>query len=73
MLILYGTDHCHLCEQAAALLNALDLPYVEIDIVDDETLLARYGLSIPVLRDALERELCWPFTGEDITGFLKAG
>lgn len=72
MLVLYGTGQCHLCDQAEALLDALDLPFAGIDIIGDETLLARYGTSIPVLRDALGRELYWPFSGNDITAFLAA-
>jgi hypothetical protein len=73
MLVLYGTDHCHLCEQAAAMLHALDLPFAKVDIVEDEHLLARYGQSIPVLCDELARELCWPFNGEDVAEFLRPG
>ena len=73
MLVLYGTGHCHLCEQAEAMLDALDLPFAGIDITEDETLLARYGILIPVLRDALGRELYWPFSDREITAFLAAG
>jgi hypothetical protein len=55
------------------MLDALDLPFAGIDITEDETLLARYGILIPVLRDALGRELYWPFSDREITAFLAAG
>ena len=73
-LYLYGTYACHLCEQAEALL----LPLVEqgytvvelIDISEDESLLERYGVRIPVLGgrdlDGNWQELPWPFAQEDL-------
>ncbi|RFA28321.1 hypothetical protein CAI21_13385 [Alkalilimnicola ehrlichii] len=73
-LILYGTDGCHLCEQARervfeALGNSIDL--VEVDILDDEQLEARYATSIPVLRSSIgEDELSWPFDIEQIQQLL---
>ena len=71
MLVLYGTDHCHLCEQAATMLESLGFPFKEIDIAEDDALFGRYGLSIPVLCDDLGRELCWPFTPQDVAEFLR--
>jgi hypothetical protein len=68
-MILYGTSGCHLCEQAEALLLPLlvaGAAEVElVDIGDDDTLMARFGVKIPVLggTDAGGRwlELQWPF------------
>jgi Glutaredoxin-like domain (DUF836) len=73
-LYLYSTSHCHLCETAHALIlrlpNALTLNIVEIS--DDEQLLARYGLKIPVLqRQDTLAELNWPFNEADIVAFIK--
>jgi len=78
-LVLYGTLGCHLCEQAALLLGEhLGGEFhagwlCEVDIADDEALLARYALRIPVLRDALSgRELDWPFPPAQLQGLLAA-
>ena len=70
-LHLYTTSHCHLCEQAEAQLNQISSTYAlhwdAVEIAEDEGLLAKYGLSIPVLVQLqTQLELCWPFTGEDI-------
>ena len=73
-LYLYSTSHCHLCELAYALiLQATDASNVSlIDIADDKTLLAEYGLRIPVLkRTETNVELTWPFNLADITAFLN--
>jgi Glutaredoxin-like domain (DUF836) len=72
-LYLYSTSHCHLCEVAHALiLQALKIPNLKtIEITDDEQLLARYGLKIPVLKrqDTLA-ELNWPFSESDVVAFV---
>jgi hypothetical protein len=74
-LILYGTDGCHLCEQAHELL----LPAIAqgqvtvdaVDILDDPALEERYGVRIPVVRhDASGRELGWPFDSQRLGEFL---
>ena len=78
--ILYGSDGCHLCEQALAIcLTVLtDKELNEIDIVDQptvphetKTLVELYGVHIPVLEklDETPREnkkLFWPFTLEQV-------
>ena len=78
--LLYSTSACHLCEQAAALLQpwlAQGWSLHEVDISEDDALFERYGLIIPVL--AIEqagkedqRELNWPFTGGDIAALIEA-
>jgi hypothetical protein len=68
-LFLYGTSACHLCEQAEALLGPLlpsaGLALKPVDISDDEDLLERYGLRIPVAAGQMPNgewlELGWPF------------
>ncbi len=75
-LVLYHTAHCHLCEEAAALCAAVLNPeYFEVhqvDIVDSDELVARYGVRIPVLReDAIDAELGWPFDVDQLIAFLS--
>lgn len=70
-LHLYGTDGCHLCDDAQQLLRTLNLAWEDVDIVDDDDLLQRYGTRIPVLKIADgEAELGWPFDLQQITEFL---
>ena len=47
-LTLYSRPGCHLCEEAAAELERLQIPYIEVDIESDDELLARYLERIPV-------------------------
>jgi hypothetical protein len=79
---LYGSEGCHLCEQALALC-LLVIPIeqlTQIDIVDQETvphesktLVELYGVHIPVIEklnpDSPEEnhKLFWPFTLEQLT------
>lgn len=73
--ILYQRDHCPLCDQALAVLAEARMP--EFDTVwidDDEALEARYGIRVPVLRDADSgHELGWPFDADAVRAFLVAG
>ncbi len=70
MLTLYGTTACHLCELAASLLAAADVPFEEVDISESDALFERYGLTIPVLRRPDGQELNWPFDEEALARFL---
>jgi glutaredoxin len=71
-LYLYGTDGCHLCHDAQQLLLALNLGWDDVDIVEDDALLQRYGTRIPVLKRAgSEAELDWPFDLQQISTFLR--
>lgn len=72
-LSLYSTSHCHLCELAYALaMKVPNISVIVIDIAEDELLLAKYGVRIPVLqRQDTEMELNWPFTEADIHQLLK--
>lgn len=74
-LTLYGTSACHLCEEAAKILDQLKegglaLTYEEIDIANDDALFAAYGLTIPVIRNEQGREINWPFTPESVIALL---
>jgi glutaredoxin-related protein len=71
-LILYGTEYCHLCDEAKTLLRQLDLTWQTIDIAEDKVLLERYGKRIPVLSklDSIN-ELDWPFPREKILWLLS--
>ncbi|MFT6038193.1 MAG: glutaredoxin [Candidatus Azotimanducaceae bacterium] len=74
-ITLYTTLGCHLCELALHLLQqaqqaqGLELQIVEVEIADDDELMERYGIRIPVLRVA-NAELGWPFDDEGLGHFL---
>ncbi|QJD29853.1 glutaredoxin family protein [Methylococcus geothermalis] len=70
-LLLYGTDGCHLCEEAESVLASLGVAAKVVDIAGDDDLLQRYGVRIPVLRDGAGRELGWPFDAEAARRFLE--
>ena len=72
-LNLYSTSHCHLCELAYSLAMQIPNTFVKvIDIVDDELLLTKYGMRIPVLqRHDTQAELNWPFSEADIHQLLQ--
>ncbi|MBU2869755.1 glutaredoxin family protein [Colwellia sp. E2M01] len=83
---LYGSEGCHLCEQALAICNAV-IPaeqLAQIDIIntervshEEQTLVELYGVHIPVL-EKLEQDssnnskLFWPFTQAQLTTFVIA-
>lgn len=69
---LYGTESCHLCEAAEAILHQAGFAAIKIDIVADENLFGKYSLRIPVLqRIDNDAELDWPFDAATISRFLK--
>ena len=75
LLTLYGTSACHLCEQAEGLLQGLaavgvNLEYEKLDISESDELFERYGLLIPVLAFPGGKELCWPFSVEQVEQLL---
>ncbi|WP_426991591.1 glutaredoxin family protein [Methylomonas sp. CM2] len=70
-LILYGSDGCHLCEDAETLLVQAGAHFVKQEILNDDAVYQRYALRIPVLRDPADgAELNWPFDAEQIAAFL---
>lgn len=69
---LYGTTFCHLCEEAEAILQMLGVEAEYVDIADDDDLVEKYGVRIPVLqRMDTGAELGWPFDTEGVVGFLE--
>ena len=71
--ILYGTEHCHLCELAEQLLiQAIGTDFSKVDISDCEDLTHRYGVRIPVLVERRSgRELNWPFDMATLGSFIS--
>jgi hypothetical protein len=74
-LTLYGTPACHLCDQAEELLVACLPPgtyhLVKVDVAEDDDLLGKYGLLIPVLElEGLVGGLHWPFDRKKLLDFL---
>jgi Glutaredoxin and related proteins len=71
--ILYQRDDCQLCDQALALLAHVRAPEFDSVFIDgDESLEARYGERVPVLRDGDgERELDWPFDATLLHDWLQ--
>ncbi|MEN5367478.1 glutaredoxin family protein [Stenotrophomonas sp. TWI273] len=72
MFTLFQRDDCQLCDQALAVLaqaRVADLDSVFID--DAPALEARYGLRVPVLRDARGRELDWPFDVAAVDAWIR--
>ena len=68
---LYGTEFCHLCDEAEAILHEAGVAVVHIDIAEDDELLEKYGMRIPVLRrNDNNTELGWPFDAVAVARFL---
>ena len=75
-LLLYYTEHCHLCDEAEAVLQAAGCgdDYVKIEIADDPGLLALYEIHIPVLKPVDDQAaLYWPFGHRELAEFLAPG
>jgi glutaredoxin len=78
----YTTSGCHLCEQALEMLQQLsgDFTIKEIEIADDDFLLEKYGITIPVVGiaridripegDEKEPQISWPFSMPELHGFI---
>ena len=74
---LYGTEACHLCELAQAMIHDVMTTPEEfrielVDISEANDLFERYGIRIPVLQHWDQRELNWPFTPEELRAFLHS-
>jgi len=71
-LIMYTRNGCHLCDQAAALLDRAGIVWRPVDIDDDAKLGKEYGLRIPVLRRPNSgSELDYPFDEAGVQEFLR--
>lgn len=71
-----GTVGCHLCEVAEQLIaSTVDMQQYaiyQVDIADDDALVERYGVKIPVLLDLESKEeLEWPFDQSQLLEFLQ--
>ncbi len=73
-LILFQRDHCHLCDQALAVMAEARAPDFESVFIEDAAELeARYGLRVPVLRDDQQGiELDWPFDAAAVRALYQA-
>jgi hypothetical protein len=75
-LLLFGTSGCHLCEQAAEIIDAgmpddLSLFLENIDIAESEHWQVLYGQLIPVLYEPeTNKELRWPFDQLQVKNFI---
>lgn len=72
-LLLYYTEHCHLCDEAETLLQMAGLgeSYSKVEIENDPGLLERYEIHIPVLKRVdTNQELFWPFGQRELALFL---
>ncbi len=68
---LYTTAHCHLCEEAEAIVRRAGATALKIDITDDDNLFDKYRTRIPVLQRADNgAELDWPFDEAQAARFL---
>ena len=67
-------SHCHLCEQAKAvlypLIEARQIQLTERSVDEDQSLKDRYALHIPVLLLPDGRDKGWPFTAAQIDRML---
>jgi hypothetical protein len=73
-LSLYTTMGCHLCSQLEALVAALANQKVwlhHVEISDDDALVERYGVRIPVLVDSDGNELDRGFELDRLSAWLR--
>ncbi|MDD1621011.1 MAG: glutaredoxin family protein [Methylococcaceae bacterium] len=69
--LLFGTEGCHLCEEAEELLIANGIAFANKDIMDNEEWRQEYGLLIPVLwHPGSRRQLNWPFDEHQLREFI---
>jgi len=77
-LVLYETDHCALCNEAANLVYACTKNTAHrlqrVDITEAEELMEKYQLRIPVISISgqMHNELDWPFTQAAVKELLAA-
>jgi hypothetical protein len=76
-LVLFGTDHCTLCEEALELLFSMpELAGRSVRVVDvagDDRLMEAYGATLPVLQllcKGREETVHWPFDRAAVIALL---
>ena len=71
-VVLYERDGCHLCEEAAELLDAVlgAGRYLRVNVDTDDELVLRYGFRVPVVAvDGIDR-LEAPISAPDLHAVL---
>ena len=74
--VLLGTEGCHLCDDAAAVIVAAvqgaQIDIYQEDIADSASAVEIYGTRIPVLKNEVTgAELDWPFGPDDVQRFIR--
>ena len=78
-VFLYTTSGCHLCKLAEQMLDTLAAEdgclWQPVEISDDDQLIERYGIRIPVVRKAGKeldepQEIGWPFSLKELQEWL---
>ncbi len=73
--ILFGTEGCHLCEDATSLLTTITPPldFQSKDIIEKDEWTKLYEVRIPVLLHLPSgRELGWPFDQHQLNAFIQS-
>lgn len=70
-VFIFGTDGCHLCDEAMALFSGKQWQPTYLDIIDYQ-LVDVYGDKIPVLQvEGAVSALFWPFETPQIKEYLE--
>ncbi len=74
-ITLFTTAGCHLCdlafEQLQTLQQQIPIQINSVEIGDDDALVAKYGVKIPVVKASNNAELGWPFELSELLAFLQ--
>lgn len=78
-LMLFGTEGCHLCEQAEEVIAeclthhpSIAIEFVDIAATGSERWYELYSIRIPVLlHPESQIELSWPFDEADVNHFIS--
>jgi len=70
-MVLYSRHDCPLCEEVEDMLIRVNIPYQFVNIDEDEILRKKYHVRVPVLINAENNELCWPFDESQLEAFAS--
>jgi hypothetical protein len=70
--ILMSAPTCHLCDDAAELLQQAGVAFIKQDITLDAALMRRFALRIPVLQAPTGTELSWPFEVAAVQALMES-